>query len=170
MLQDAKIEFTRSKRTSHEEMTKRLFGMSKQTVQNETGQYYYTFLERVEFYEFFARVADEYYHRSFSRVRSLSQEPRQWIALEPLEVKIYELLLNKFSKLHLQLRTAVKDVEGGYEKLRMSRATKSLPEQPNLQLPLDQVAPLSKSDDSLSSVNEDLEEERIENKNKDLEI
>lgn len=162
MLEDAQIEFTRSKKTTHAEMATRLFAMSKQTVVNEIGQYYYTFLEKVEFYEFFARVADEFYHRSFSRVRSTSLQPRQRIALEPLEVKIYELLLNKFTRLHQQLKTSVRDVGGGYEKLRVGRASQALPEQQGSQRSLYEIASANKSEDGLSSVNEDQIKETAE--------
>lgn len=42
--------------------------MSKQTVINEANMYYYTFLEEIEAFEFFARIADNYYHISYSQL------------------------------------------------------------------------------------------------------
>ena len=77
-----------------------MFGSSKQTVENEHGSYFYRHLTEVEFYEFIARVADEVYHAS----NSLKSQDLDWqslyarrMAVEPLESKIYELLVTKFA-------------------------------------------------------------------------
>ena len=67
MLEAANIALTRQRRVSHDERVQRLFGMSKQTVTNERGQHFYSYLEEIEFFEFFARVAAEVHHPSHAR-------------------------------------------------------------------------------------------------------
>ena len=68
MLARAKIEFTRrSPKISHEECACRMFGTSKQTVENEHEMYLYHQLKEVEFFELMARVADEVYHASYAQ-------------------------------------------------------------------------------------------------------
>ena len=98
MLNEAKIELTRRKRVAHGEKVKRLFGMSKQMVVNESGQHFYSYLEEMEFFEFFARVAGELHHTSHSRRGGASPYARQ-MAIEPLGLKILEVLTQRFGKI-----------------------------------------------------------------------
>ena len=63
LLNSAEINLHRpSSNLNHAEHVKRIFGMSKQTVKNETEMYFYSFLEEIEVLEFIARIADNYYH------------------------------------------------------------------------------------------------------------
>ena len=62
MLSDLKIEFKSFNNLDHNEQVIRMFILSKQTVQNEDGLYMYTFLEKIEFYEFIVRIACQYYN------------------------------------------------------------------------------------------------------------
>jgi len=113
MLKEANIELTRQKRTGHDERVQRLFGLSKQTVANESGQHFYSYLEEIEFFEFFARVADEVHHTSYSRRAGASHYAKQ-MAIEPLELKILEVLHQRFGKMQqLALQTLLGVVEGG---------------------------------------------------------
>ena len=57
MLNDLNIEFKLYNNLDHIEQVIRMFILSKQTVQNEDGLYMYTFLEKIEFYEFIVRIA-----------------------------------------------------------------------------------------------------------------
>jgi hypothetical protein len=78
----------------HAEHVKRIFGQSKQTVKNETEMYFYTFLEEIEVMEFLARIADNYYHTNNVNLQaeSAQQIHLKKMALQPLEVKMYDLL------------------------------------------------------------------------------
>ena len=101
LLKAAKIEFTRKQpQISHEEFVRRLFGNSKQTVENEHEFLFYDHLKEVEFLEFMARVADEIYHTSNAhKIKGLGKESMflRRMAVEPLESKIYELFQAKFA-------------------------------------------------------------------------
>lgn len=124
MLNEANIELTRQKRVGHDERVQRLFGMSKQTVVNESGQHFYSYLEEIEFFEFFARVADEVHHTSHSRRADSSHYARQ-MAIEPLELKILEVLHQRFGKMQqLALHTLLGVVEGGDLEKRRTELSK----------------------------------------------
>ena len=74
MLEHVKIKFERRKDLGHEEFTKRMFGMSKQPVENEKQMFYYNYLTDIEYYEFMCRVAHEYFHVSFSEIEEVEDE------------------------------------------------------------------------------------------------
>ena len=97
MLKAAGIEFKRLEKVSHEDMTSQLFGLSKQIVHYEADSemHFYNYLEELEFIEFFARIADEVFHLSLHKSKSVCRKTRE-VAILPLETKIFELLVTYF--------------------------------------------------------------------------
>jgi hypothetical protein len=95
LLDQAKINLERpTSKLSHEEHAKKIFAMSKQTVINEANMYYYTFLEEIEIYELISRIADNYFHISYSQLKVTDPEQTRLkkFSYQPLEMKIFELL------------------------------------------------------------------------------
>lgn len=91
---------------------------------NESGQHFYSYLEEIEFFEFFARVADEVHHTSFTRSTSSSHYAKQ-MAIEPLELKILAVLHQRFGKMHqLALKALLGAVEGGDLEKRRAELSK----------------------------------------------
>ena len=56
--------------------------------------FYYTFFEEIEIFEFIARVADNYFHISYSQMKPSNdrEEKLKKFSMQPLEMKIFELL------------------------------------------------------------------------------
>lgn len=102
-----------------------MFGMSKQPVENEKQMFYYNFLTEIEYYEFMCRVANEYFHVSFGEIEEALDEQEAYMkimAVQPLELKLYELLSTKFS---LILHQQVSDATDG-EGVKLSKMQKTV--------------------------------------------
>jgi hypothetical protein len=108
LLKFANVEMLRS--GNHRETVLKLFGQSKQTVQNETENYFYNILEEIEFYEFICRVAYEVYHVSYHQNPPNNDKILIDIALQQLEFKVYE-----FMKTHLEHIIKLKNSESRFE-------------------------------------------------------
>jgi len=90
--------------------------MSKQFVINEYELLFYSSLDQVEFYEFFGRVAQEVFHTSMAK-RPDATNYMKHMACEPLEIKMYELMVTKLSNSVLGVEIEGKEFEKQRTKL-----------------------------------------------------